>query len=78
VKAPAILAFNKSDIAPSVPQAPPHVTSTFQTVVFVSATTQDGLDSLRNAILQAAGLPQIAPGDNLRKICRNSLSSILE
>eukprot|EP00884_Botryococcus_braunii_P011543 jgi/Botrbrau1/2038/Bobra.0047s0018.3 len=62
VNGPAILAFNKCDIAPYIPLVPADVAPAFKTVVFVSATTKEGLSSLQAAILAAAGLPEVAPG----------------
>jgi tRNA modification GTPase len=41
---------------------PEHVRSTFSAVVRTSATTGNGLDTLKMALLNLAGAPELAPG----------------
>jgi tRNA modification GTPase len=62
---PALLVINKSDLAdvrlhPALPDS--SVAGAFAAVVRTSATTGEGLEELRRALLAAAGAPELAPG----------------
>lgn len=65
-RAPALLVLNKADLAGGQTDAtaavPDAARAAFQATVVTSAATGEGLDTLRAAVLAAAGAPELAPG----------------